>query len=352
MPTNPEVEYPSSSMQLTLADCREAALAPSIILLLGESGSGKDYLARYIHNHSKQASGPFFAINVARFTPELVESELFGHERGAFTGAIGRKRGLLELAESGTLLLNEIGELSLPPQAKLLTFLDNRKFTRVGGEKEITVNARLIAATNRDLGKEVATKRFRQDLYYRINVIAVEVPPLRERLDDIPILVQEIMAKLRGTLQLTLVPSIDTAAMELLQSYSWPGNVRELRNLLERVLVRSRGRTIDVEAILLHGKLKSEGKDEPSLQGTDLSRTNSHLDLTDDQFRRMIKETFQNEPTPVEAVRVVLGCRRKDASQRVKKVGCNPGKAGRLSQAKKERMINDLRQWLHRNRIL
>ena len=173
-------EYPSKAMKAIMTRVNFAAETESTVLLLGESGSGKDYLARYIHDHSKRADGPYWAINCAAVSGTLADSELFGHERGAFTGAQSRKRGLLELAEGGTLLLNEIGELSLPLQAKLLTFLDTRQFTRVGGEKNITVNARLIAATNRDLEKEVEAGRFRQDLFYRLNVLSVTVPPLRE----------------------------------------------------------------------------------------------------------------------------------------------------------------------------
>ena len=190
-------EYPSKAMRNTVNQVRIAAKSYSTILLTGESGSGKDYLAQYIHNHSDRAGGPFFSVNCAAIAQQLAESELFGHEKGSFTGAVARKRGILELAEGGTLLLNEIGELPLPLQAKLLTFMDTKKFPRVGGEKEISVNARLIAATNRDLKKEVDAGRFREDLFYRINVMSISVPPLRERMEDIPILVTEILAKLR-----------------------------------------------------------------------------------------------------------------------------------------------------------
>ncbi len=183
------VDYPSEAMRATLFRARYVAATDSVVLLQGESGSGKDFLARYIHVHSKRNRGPFFAINCAALSHELAESELFGHEPGAFTGARGRKRGLLELAEGGTLLLNEIGELSLLLQSKLLTFLDTRSFTRVGGEKTVTVNARLIAATHRDLKEEVAARRFLSALYYRLDVFAIHVPPLRKRLEDVPLLV-------------------------------------------------------------------------------------------------------------------------------------------------------------------
>ncbi|MEJ2718009.1 MAG: sigma 54-interacting transcriptional regulator, partial [Deltaproteobacteria bacterium] len=169
-------EYHSTAMCAVLAEARLVAQNHSIVLLTGESGSGKDYLAEYIHRHSLRSGGPFFSINCAAVPPELAESELFGHEAGAFTGAARRKRGLLEMAEGGTLLLNEISELPLPLQAKLLTFLDTRQFTRVGAERATTVNARLIAATNRNLDKQVSQGRFRRDLFYRLNVFSIRVP--------------------------------------------------------------------------------------------------------------------------------------------------------------------------------
>jgi PAS domain S-box-containing protein len=239
-------EYPSKVMRATLSKARTVAEKETTVLLLGESGSGKDYLARYIHEHSQRANGPFFSVNCAAVAPELAESELFGHERGAFTGAHGRKRGLLELAEGGTLLLNEIGELPLSLQAKLLTFLDTRQLTRVGGERSISVNARLIAATNRDLEKEVDAGSFRQDLFFRLNVVSLTVPPLRDRVEDIPILAEEILARLAADMQLGYVPLMDAATMKSLTQYQWPGNVRELRNVLERAAILWDGRYFDV----------------------------------------------------------------------------------------------------------
>ncbi len=205
--------YPSQAMKAALHEARLAAATDSIVLLQGESGSGKDYLARWIHDHSRRAPGPYFAVNCAAIAKDLAESELFGHERGSFTGAHGRKRGLLELAEGGTLLLNEIGELTLSLQSKLLTFLDTRSFMRVGGEKSITVNARIVAATNRSLETEVVEGRFLSPLLYRLNVFAITVPPLRERIEDIPTLVEEIMSRLAKELQLTSLPAIDPASV-------------------------------------------------------------------------------------------------------------------------------------------
>jgi PAS domain S-box-containing protein len=234
-------EYLSPAMRATLARASVAANSDLIVLIEGESGVGKDYVARYIHNNSRRSGGPFYAINCAAITEDLAESELFGHEAGAYTGAIRRKRGLVELAEGGTLLLNEIGELSLPIQAKLLTFLDTFSFTRVGGEKNVTVNVRIMAATNRDLSQAVSRGEFRRDLFFRLNVYGIPVPPLRERLADIPVLTRQIVGQLARELRLTAGLSIRPEDMEKLMKYSWPGNVRELKNVLERSVMLSEG---------------------------------------------------------------------------------------------------------------
>jgi PAS domain S-box-containing protein len=233
----PVTEYPSPAMRSVLRTARLAARKDGNILLLGESGSGKDFLARYIHDHSARADSSYYVLNCAAVPSELAESELFGHESGAFTGARGRKRGLVELAEGGTLLLNEIGELTLNLQAKLLTFLDAKSFTRVGGERPISVDARILAATNRDLEAEMISGRFRRDLYYRLHVLCLSVPSLRERIEDVPILVGEIMEELAADMQLAERPVVDEETLDRLLRYHWPGNVRELRNVLERALM-------------------------------------------------------------------------------------------------------------------
>jgi PAS domain S-box-containing protein len=238
-PISTEFHYPSETMRSTMAQTSLAAQSDSLVLLTGESGVGKDYLSKYIHNKSARSKGPFFSINCAAVPARLAEAELFGHEKGAFTGALNRSRGLLELAEGGTLLLNEIGELSPEMQAKLLTFLDTRTFTRVGGRELVSVSARIIAATNRDLLTDVKAGRFRSDLYFRLNVISIHIPPLRERREDIPILAREILASLTTELQLVESPGIDEAGMAKLTDYDWPGNIRELRNVLERGLILS-----------------------------------------------------------------------------------------------------------------
>lgn len=230
-------DYPSRAMRETLQMARAAAATDGIVFLQGESGCGKDYFARWIHDHSRRATGPFFSLNCAALPEHLAESELFGHERGAFTGAAVQKKGLLELAEGGTILLNEIGELPLHLQSKLLMFLDTNSFVRLGGQKQVRVEARLMAATHRDLNEELAHGRFLKPLYYRLSVFPIHVPPLRDRIEDIPLLVKEIVPKLVQEMQITSAPIVEPDQLMMLSHYEWPGNVRELRNVIERSLI-------------------------------------------------------------------------------------------------------------------
>jgi PAS domain S-box-containing protein len=280
--------YPSEAIRTTMREARSAAAGDGMVLLQGESGSGKDYMARWIHDHSKRSLGPYFSLNCAAISRELAESELFGHERGAFTGAHGRKRGLLELAEGGTLLLNEIGELPLSLQSKLLTFLDTRSFLRVGGEKLLTVNARIISATNRSLEKEVAEGRFLSALFYRINVFGITVPPLRDRIEDIPVLLEEIMSRLAAELQLTRLPYIDPAFAIALTRYDWPGNVREFRNVLERSLMLSDGHSLRLT--LPSGKASRE--DWSHVSSFPLQERTLH-DVTDEVIKSLCLEALR-----------------------------------------------------------
>jgi len=224
-------------MAETMVLAGQAAATDSIVLLQGESGTGKDHLARWIHGHSRRADSIYLPINCAALPQELAESELFGHEPGAFTGAKRGKKGLLELAEGGTLLLNEIGELSLNLQSKLLVFLDTRSFLRLGGEKAVHVDARIIAASYKNLEAEVTAGRFLEPLFYRLNVLPIRLPSLRERVEDIPILSREIIEQLASEMHLSASPRVDDRTMESLQAYHWPGNIRELRNILERGLI-------------------------------------------------------------------------------------------------------------------
>jgi PAS domain S-box-containing protein len=254
LPATPE-EYTSAAMRAALEQALQVASTDTTVLLTGESGCGKDYLARFLHDNSRRTSGPYHTINCAAVPQDLAEAELFGHSPGAFTGASRQaKKGQLELAEGGTLLLNEIGELPLLLQAKLLTFLDTREFTPVGGVKTRKVNSRLIAATNRDLQEEVSCGRFRSDLFHRLNVFCIPVPPLRDRVEDIPILVRKLTTTLETELQLPPCGEIDAESMNALKQYRWPGNVRELRNVLERGMILSQGGPLTEHCLRLTGE--------------------------------------------------------------------------------------------------
>lgn len=226
------------------------ARAPSPVLIEGESGTGKGLMARLIHNRSTRARGPFVDLNCAGLSKELLESELFGHERGAFTNAMNTKPGLFEIAADGTLFLDEIGEMEPTVQARLLKALEEKRFRRVGGVRDLGADFRLIAATNRDLQADVAAGSFRRDLYYRLNVVRLQMPALRNRSEDLPVLVQEILHSLSRELGRPL-PGISMHAMRKLESYGWPGNVRELRNVLERALLTLSGSEIRSDDLLL-----------------------------------------------------------------------------------------------------
>jgi len=237
----------SEKMRSVLALVEKVAQSDTAtVLLQGENGTGKDMLARAIHSHGKRSDAAFMDISCSAMPEALLESELFGYEKGAFTDARGTKRGLLELADGGTLFLDEIGDMPLLSQAKLLKFIETRTFKRLGGTADQRVDLRIIAATNCDLEGAVNEGRFRQDLYYRLKVIPVVLPPLRERRPDIPALVQHFMDRYNTEFNKHFA-RIDEDAMEVLLTYPWPGNVRELRNLIERILILERGDTIRLE---------------------------------------------------------------------------------------------------------
>jgi two-component system response regulator AtoC len=219
---------------------RIAASPASTVLLTGESGSGKDLFARVIHGLSARASGPFVNITCSAMPDTLLESELFGHERGAFTDARQRKKGLLESGDAGTVFLDEIGELSAAAQSKMLRFLEEKTFKRVGGSEDVRVDVRVIAATNRQLEGEVQAGRFREDLYYRLRVLPLEIPPLRERAADVPALVEHFVKGFNQEFRRE-VENLEPAALAALSAYPWPGNVRELRNAVERAMILARG---------------------------------------------------------------------------------------------------------------
>jgi len=234
----------SGAMQNLVAQIREVAQNPkSSVLLLGETGTGKEFIARVLHHNGGRALGPFIGVNCTAIPRELFESELFGYERGAFTGAHQRKLGLLDRAEGGTLFLDEIGDLDQSMQAKLLRVLQERTFRRLGGTEDIAVDFRLIAATNRDLKKEVGRGAFREDLYFRLNVVTFELPSLRKRVEDIIPLAMQAVVRYAQEFGKEIT-DIDTEARTLLERYSFPGNIRELQNIIERALIFCHGRTL------------------------------------------------------------------------------------------------------------
>jgi len=212
------------------------------VLLIGRSGTGKELVARMIHENSNRREGPFIAVNCAALTETLLESELFGHEKGAFTGAVSRKRGRFELADGGTIFLDEIGETSPGLQAKLLRVLEERQFMRVGGVDNVVVDVRIVAATNRNLKEEIINGKFREDLFFRLNVFPIEIPPLSSRVDDIVELSEYFLNNYP-------YPKLSDEVVALLKSYSWPGNIRELKNILERARILAAGGPIEIEFI-------------------------------------------------------------------------------------------------------
>jgi DNA-binding NtrC family response regulator len=238
----------SPAMQEVLELAAQVAPLDTTVLVYGESGTGKEFVVRMIHEQSSRASGSFVSVNCAALTETLLESELFGHVRGAFTGAVRDKPGLFELASNGTLFLDEIGEVAPTIQAKLLRALQEREIRRVGGERTIKVNTRVIAATNRDLRAAVAAGTFREDLYFRLGAFIISIPPLRDRRDDIPVMVHEFMRR-AATRMGKDVRTISAEAMTLLIRYSWPGNVRELEHAIERAVILARGTTISVREL-------------------------------------------------------------------------------------------------------
>ncbi len=240
-----EIVGQSLAMKKILAQVEQVARTDSTVLILGETGTGKELLARAIHKMSARKDRPMITVNCASLPPTLIESELFGRERGAYTGALTKMIGRFEVADGSTLFLDEIGELPLELQSKLLRVLEQGKFERLGSTKSLQVNVRIIAATNRDIGQDVPEGKFRKDLYYRLNVFPISIPPLRERVDDIPLLVWAFIREFEKKIG-KRIDSIQRKNMEALQQYSWPGNVRELRNVIEHSMIVSSGETLNV----------------------------------------------------------------------------------------------------------
>jgi transcriptional regulator with PAS, ATPase and Fis domain len=257
----------SAAMQEVLELAARVAPLDTTVLVHGESGTGKEFIVRMIHDQSPRAGGPFISINCAALTESLLESELFGHVRGAFTGAVRDKPGLFETAAKGTLFLDEIGEVAPTVQAKLLRALQEREIRRVGGERTIKVDARVVAATNRDLRAAVAAGTFREDLYFRLGAFVIDVPPLRERREDVPALVHDFVRRAATRVNKDVV-SISPEAMTALMNYRWPGNVRELEHAVERAVIVARGPSIRVRE--LPPEVSQKPVHSPSDSGFDL----------------------------------------------------------------------------------
>jgi two-component system response regulator HydG len=264
------------------------APSDSSVFISGESGTGKELVARALHRRSARREGPFVRVNCGAITETLLESELFGHEKGAFTGAIRRKLGRFELADGGTLFLDEVGDVSQALQVKLLRVLQEREFERVGGEETIRVDVRVISATNKDLEEEVRAGRFREDLFYRLHVLPIHVPPLRERPEDIPLLAAHFLEKLRPRTR-HRVSRISDEALEKLCAYRWPGNVRELENVLEQALVFSQGDTLRADSLPAH--LRAPAEEKGLLTMPDFSRPLP--EILDDLERTLILRAYE-----------------------------------------------------------
>jgi transcriptional regulator with GAF, ATPase, and Fis domain len=308
-PDSAEIITRSPVMKNLLAQADRVATSESTVLILGETGVGKELLAQRIHKMSRRQSNPFVIVDPASIPETLVESELFGHEKGAFTGADNRKRGRLELADRGTLFIDEVGETPLSIQVKLLRVLQEKSMVRVGGTQMISSNFRLIAATNRDLAKEVVVGRFREDLYYRLNVIPINLIPLRERDDDILILARHFLSKYTTKYDrqaLTLSKEHET----ILKAYSWPGNVRELKNVIERAVLLSEGEHIDLNLPLDKQQIRIHPfSDKPTLD-----------EMQRRYIRHIIKKTEGKLSGPVSASEI-LGMKRSSLYNRMKKLG-------------------------------
>ncbi|MFH1007991.1 MAG: sigma-54 dependent transcriptional regulator [Candidatus Latescibacterota bacterium] len=303
----------SDSMRDVLELVRKVAPTETTVLIGGESGTGKELVASALHTRSRRADKPFIKLNCVAIPEGLLESELFGHEKGAFTGAVAQKLGKFELAHQGTILLDEIGDMSPPTQAKVLRVLEEREFERVGGTRTIKVDVRVIAATNRDLTQAVKERMFREDLYFRLNVVSINLPPLRQRKEDIPLLAEHFLHESNLRLQ-TQIKGISREAMSLLLNYQWPGNVRELRNVIDGASVIAEGDTITTQCL------------PPSLQQSEslpaLPEASSSLeDTVAEMEKRIIIDALKEVDGIQSKAARKLGIKERSLWHKVKKYG-------------------------------
>ena len=311
----------SAKMQEVLAIVERVAPTNSTVLLGGESGVGKDMIARAIHQHSRRASGPFIKINCTAIPENLLESELFGFEKGAFTGAMTAKPGKFELADKGTIFLDEIGDVPGAIQVKLLRVLQEREFERLGGTKTLKVDVRVLAATNQDLRAALEQGTFREDLYYRLNVVPISIPPLREHKEDIPYLVDHFLARLARE-SAKPITGITPAAMRLLMDFHWPGNIRELENMIERAVALSTGTMLDVGDIRLDVGPGGAGAVGPGMSASDASGPFLPTGMTLEQYEdEIIKEALHRANGNKSQAARLLGLSRNAFRYRLSKLG-------------------------------
>jgi two-component system nitrogen regulation response regulator NtrX len=301
----------SPGLQKVRTLIEQSAASDARILILGENGTGKELVAREIHRRSHRSGGPFVEVNCASIPETLIESELFGHEKGSFTNAVARRKGKFELADGGTLFLDEIADMSLATQAKVLRVIQELKFERVGGEESIAVDVRLIAATNRNIEEEVRAERFREDLYFRINVVPIFVPPLRDRQDDLAELLDYFMKRYRRSPE------------EAPKSYSWPGNIRELKNFVERVNIMAEEQEISAETVerYLTNRRASE-REEPLKDYTSMTLTQAKEELERELVVRKLEEHQGNITQASRA----LGISPSHLHNKIRKYGIDPKK--------------------------
>lgn len=307
----------SQLMQSLYHMIRRVAKSHSTVLIMGESGTGKELIANAIHYHSERKDNTFVPINCGAIPEELLESELFGHERGAFTGALRERRGRFELAHGGTILLDEIGEMSPKLQVKLLRFLQEKKFQRLGGSRTIEVDVRILAATNKNLERAVAASEFREDLFYRLNVIPIIVPPLREREGDIPLLVDHFLRQHCQKKELSL-KRISKSALGVLERYNWPGNVRELENVIERLVIMTEDGEIEVDDL----PQRIRAYQESGIKHLEIGEEGISLkDTLDDLEKRLILDALQKAGGVKNKAAKLLGLNRTTLIEKLKKKG-------------------------------
>jgi DNA-binding NtrC family response regulator len=315
----------SAAMTALFAQIAKVAPTRTRVLITGESGTGKELIARAVHRESLLRSKPFVKVNCAAIPPELIESELFGHERGAFTGATARKKGLFELADGGTIFLDEIGDMILSAQAKVLRVLQSGEFTRVGGEQTLKADVRVVAATNRDLQDAAANGQFREDLYFRLNVVPLKAPALRERVDDIPLLCESFMEQIcreNGMKPKALAPE----AVTMLQGYPWPGNVRELRNVIERLVILSDESVGvgDLPEEIVAEAARGSRPPVPSVDAVELPAEAKALPLRefrDLMERQYIRAKLDENGWNISRTAVVLGIERTNLHKKMRSLG-------------------------------